>query len=210
MTLRRRKPPAKQLKRRVRIGAADRSVTGLAGLAAVDELTGRLGMVVELDRGIGPIKARARGLTGGQLLMGMATAQLLGQDCLAGLDRVRADAGCALLTEAPVAPSTTAGNLAGRFGPARLAGIETALVRIYTRWLALAPAAVRAPLVLRDPTIDLDSSDVEVYGPTKQGVGWNYAGVRSGRVHLASWAQAELPLAADLMGRQRRRPPARR
>ena len=53
--------------------------------------------------------------------------------------------------------------------------------------------------MLRDPTIDLDASDVEVYGKTKQCVGWNYAGVRSGRVHLASWAQAELPLAADLI-----------
>jgi len=52
--------------------------------------------------------------------------------------------------------------------------------------------------VLRDPTIDLDASDIEVYGKTKQGVGWNYAGVRS-RAHLASWAQAELPLAADLI-----------
>ncbi len=58
---------------------------------------------------------------------------------------------------------------------------------------------MRAPLVLRDPTIDLDSSDIEVFGSTKQGVGWNYAGMRSGRVHLASWAQAELPLAMDLM-----------
>jgi len=26
-------------------------------------------------------------------------------------------------------------------------------------------------LVLRDPTIDLDASDIEVYGKTKQGVG---------------------------------------
>lgn len=58
---------------------------------------------------------------------------------------------------------------------------------------------MRAPLVLRDPTIDLDSSDIEVHGKTKRGVGWNYARVRSGRLHLASWAQAELPLAADLI-----------
>ena len=56
----------------------DGSLTALAGLAAVDELTGRLGMVTELDRGIGPIKQRDRGLTGGQLLMGMAAAQLVG------------------------------------------------------------------------------------------------------------------------------------
>ncbi len=199
MTLRRRKRKSKQPKRRVRIGAPDPSVTGLAGLVAVDELTNRLGLVTKLDRGIGPIKARGRGLTGGQLLVGMATAQLVGQDCLAGMDRVRADPASALLNAAPVAPSTTAGRLAGCFGPARLLGIEAGLATIYTRWLALVPAAIRAPLVLRDPTIDLDASDIEVYGRTKQGVGWNYAGVRSGRVHLASWAKAELPLAMELM-----------
>ncbi len=181
------------------MGASDASLTGLAGLVAVDELTERLAMVAEMDAGIGPIKQRARGLSGGQLLLGMATAQLAGQDCLAGLDRIRADAGSALLREAPVAPSTTAGALAGRFGPAQLAGIETALQGIYTRWLALVPAAVRTPLVLRHPTIDLDASDIEVYGRTKQQIGWTYAGVRAGRVHLASWAQAELPLAADLL-----------
>src|SRR5664280_2687130 len=65
--LRGKKRSAKRPARRVRIGAP--------------------------DRGIGPIKQRARGLTGGQLLLGMATAQLAGQDCLTGMDRVRADAG---------------------------------------------------------------------------------------------------------------------
>jgi hypothetical protein len=197
--IRPRKRKSKQTKRRVRIGAPDPSVTGLAGLVAVDELTARLGLVAGLDRGIGPIKARERGLTGGQLLVGMATAQLVGQDCLAGMDRVRSDPASTLLSEAPVASSTTAGRLAGCFGPARLLGIETGLANIYARWLALVPAPVRVPLVLRDPTIDLDASDIEVYGRTKQGVGWNYAGLRSGRVHLASWARAELPLAMDLM-----------
>src|SRR5664279_2792212 len=136
---------------------------------------------------------------------------LVGQDCLAGMDRVRADPGSALLSAAPVAPSTstTAGRLAGCFGRERLLGIEVGLAQIYPRWLARVPASVRAPLVTRHPTIDLDASDIEVYGRTKEGVGWNYAGVRSGRVHLASWAQAELPLAMDLMaGNDDVRPPA--
>ena len=66
-------------------------MTGLAGLVAVDELIDRLGIVRELDANIDPIKVRDRGLTGGQLLAGMATGQLAGADCLAGLDRVRAD-----------------------------------------------------------------------------------------------------------------------
>jgi hypothetical protein len=183
----------------VRVGAADESLTGLAGLAVVEELVAGLGLVNALDRGIGPIKSRARGLTGGQLLLGMATGQLVGQDCLAGLDRVQADAGSGLLHSAPVPASTTAAGLAARFGPAQRAGIETGLRAVYDRWLRRLPAAVRSPLVLRDPTIDLDASDVEVYGSGKRNVGWNYAGVRCARMHLASWAQAELPLAADLL-----------
>jgi len=86
----------------------------MAGLAAVDELIGRLGIVEVLGRGIGPIKQRDRGLSGGQLLVGMATAQLVGQDCPDGMDRVRADVGNALLVEAPVAPSRTAARLGPR------------------------------------------------------------------------------------------------
>jgi hypothetical protein len=40
-------------------------------------------------------------------------------------------------------------------------------------------------------------------------VGWNYAGVRCARVHLASWAHAQLPLAMDLIaGNDDVRPPA--
>jgi hypothetical protein len=49
-------------------------------------------------------------------------------------------------------------------------------------------------------TIDLDSTDVEVYGRRKRGVDYNYQGQRVGRPHVASWAQAGLVLAADLLG----------
>jgi len=52
----------------VRIGRPDASLTGLAGLVCVDELVGRLGIVAELDRGIGPVKDRDRGASAGQLL----------------------------------------------------------------------------------------------------------------------------------------------
>jgi len=72
--LRRHERSAKHCARRVGIGTPDPTLTGLAGLAAVDELIGRLGIVEVLSRGIGPIKARDRGLSDGQLLMGMATA----------------------------------------------------------------------------------------------------------------------------------------
>jgi hypothetical protein len=123
-SVRRKNRKSKHGRRRVRIGAPDKPLTGVAGLAAVDELVLRLVMVAAFDAGVGRIKQRGRGLTAGQLLVGMASGQLVGQDCLAGLDRVRRDAGSALLKQAPVAPSTTAGRLAGAFGPDRLAGID--------------------------------------------------------------------------------------
>lgn len=45
----------------------------------------------------------------------------------------------------------------------------------------------------------MDSTDVEVYGSRKQGVAYNYAGQRAGRPHLATWAEAGLTVAADLL-----------
>ncbi|MDQ3405694.1 MAG: transposase [Actinomycetota bacterium] len=45
----------------------------------------------------------------------------------------------------------------------------------------------------------MDSTDVEVYGSRKQGVAYNYAGQRAGRPHLATWAEAGVSLAAELL-----------
>ena len=47
-------------------------------------------------------------------------------------------------------------------------------------------------------TIDLDTTDVEVYGREKDGVAYNHQGQRVGRPHVATWAETELTLAADL------------
>ena len=77
----------RRLRRRVRIGAPDPSLTRFSGMVAVTELVDRLSMIKLLDAAIGPIKARDRGFTGGQLLVGMACAQLAGEDFLVGLDR---------------------------------------------------------------------------------------------------------------------------
>jgi hypothetical protein len=48
-------------------------------------------------------------------------------------------------------------------------------------------------------TIDIDAADVEVYGRKKRGVAYNYQGQRCGRPHVATWAQTETTLAADLL-----------
>ena len=64
---------------------------------------------------------------------------------------------------------------------------------------ALLPAERAAELAEGPVTIDIDATDVEVYGSKKRGVAYNYQGQRAGRPHVASWAETEIPLAADLL-----------
>ena len=89
------------MRRRVRVGAPDPSLTRYSGMAAVTELVDRLGMIRLLDAAIGPIKERDRGFSGGELLVGLACAQLAGEDFLVGLDRYRADAAGQALAAVP-------------------------------------------------------------------------------------------------------------
>ena len=62
---------------------------------------------------------------------------------------------------------------------------------------AVAPA--RAAALCETVTIDLDTTDVEVYGRKKRGVAFNHQGRRVGRPHVATWADTATVLAADLM-----------
>ncbi len=81
-------------------------------------------MIEALDTGIGPIKARARGVTGGELVAGLAQCQLLGGKFVTAVDRHRTDVAAQLLSAVTGVASTTAGGLTRCFGPARVAGIE--------------------------------------------------------------------------------------
>ena len=60
------------------------------------------------------------------------------------------------------------------------------------------PAPRAAALAGGPVTIDLDTTDVEVYGRKKRGVACNHQGQRAGRPHVAAWAETEIVLAADL------------
>ena len=108
--------------KRLRIGAPDGSLTSVAGLVAVRELVGRLGVIGAIDAAVGPIKARARGCSAGQLLVGIAAAQLAGEEFLVGLDRQRGDAAGQALTPVPGLASTTALGLARRMDEQRWCG----------------------------------------------------------------------------------------
>jgi hypothetical protein len=77
------------------------ALTPNAGLAAVTELCGRLGVIEAIDAAVGPVKQRDRGFGAGELLAGIAAAQLAGEDFLVGLDRQRADAAGQQITPVP-------------------------------------------------------------------------------------------------------------
>jgi len=187
-----------RLRRRVRVGAPDPSLTPVSGMVAVTELVERLDVIRLLDAAIGPIKARGRGLTGGQLLVGVAAAQLAGEDFLVGLDRQRADLPGQVLAPVAGLSSTTAAGLARRLSDAQWRAVETGIGDIHTAMLA-ALSPKRAAALCETVTIDLDTTDVEVYGRKKRGVAYNYQGQRCGRPHVATWAETATALAADLM-----------
>lgn len=185
-------------RRQVRVGAPDPALTPNAGLAVISELCDRLGVISALDAAVGPVKQRDRGFGAGELLCGIAAAQLAGEDFLTGLDRQRADAAGQLLTPVRGLASTTAAGLARRVTPAQWRAVESGLAAVTSRMLSLLPGPRPAALAGGPVTIDLDTTDVEVYGRKKRGVAWNHQGQRVGRPHVAAWAEAEIPLAADL------------
>ena len=173
-------------------------MTLTAGVAAVSETDRVLGLAATLDVHIPSIKRRDRGLSAGQLLVAMASCQLTGGDHLVSLDRRRADTAGQELEPVATPASRTAARLAQRFGPMALAGIEAGIGRVNARVLGLV-GQVRRSALTRRATIDIDATDVEVYGPTKRGAAYNYQGQRCYRPDIALWAELGVPIAADLL-----------
>ena len=176
----------------------DAALTPNAGLAAVSELCDRLDVIGALDAAVGPVKQRDRGFGAGELLAGLASAQLAGEDFLVGLDRQRADAAGQQITPVPGLSSTTAAGLARRITGEQWKAVEQGVAAVTGRMLDLLPAPRAAALTGGPVTIDLDTTDVEVYGSKKRGVAYNHQGQRVGRPHVAAWAETEIVLAADL------------
>jgi hypothetical protein len=184
---------------RVTLGDADPTLTPRAGLKLVAELDRVLGVSSTLDSHIGPMKARKRGLSAGEMLLAVAETMLAGGDFMCDLDFQREDAAGAALRAIPGIPAaTTFSGLARRFDDAVFSDIESAMGELVRRCFAALSDARRATLLAARPTIDLDPTEVEVYGQKKEGFEWNYRGQRTGRPHPAVWAEARVVLAADL------------
>ncbi len=141
---------SRRKRRQVRVGAPDRALTANAGMAAVTELCGWLGVIEALDAAVGPVKQRGRGFGAGELLTGIAAAQLAGEDFLVGLDRQRADAAGQQITPVPGLSSTTAAGVARRITAAQWLAVETGLAAVTERMMTLLPAARAAALTEGD------------------------------------------------------------
>lgn len=181
--------------KRVRVGAPDPSLTGVAGLVAVAELADAVGLVTALDDAVPGFKARRRGAGPGWLLTSLAAAQLAGADHLTGMDARRRDAVAEELVETVLGAgrwpaSTTVTGLARRIDDVALSALTAATAAVTATAIGLAPVQVRQRLRRGPVTIDLDCTDIEVYGRKKQQITYNYLGQRSGRVHAALWAEA--------------------
>jgi hypothetical protein len=159
----------RRLRRLVGIGAPDPSLTAVSGMVAVTELVDRLNMIKLLDAAIGPIKVRDRGHSGGQLLVGLAAAHLAGEDFLVGLDRRRDDVAGRVLAPVPGLSSSTAAGVARRFTDGQWRAVETGIGDLHTAMLAALPPQ-RAAALCETVMIDLDTTDVEVYG--RRSGGW--------------------------------------
>ncbi|WP_195911134.1 IS1380 family transposase [Streptomyces kaniharaensis] len=175
------------------------SLTENGGLVLVAELDRTLGITAALDTGIGPVKMRDRGLSGGEFALALAAVQLCGEDHLVGFDRLRADTVGEGLLPAPVPAATTAATLAARFKQVQREGLERASSQVTARALAALPITERARILTGPVTIDLDAKDIEVYSTRKEQIVRSYKGEIAGRVHAAHWAQAGVLLAADLL-----------
>ena len=143
-----------RVRKRVRVGVPDPSLTATAGVAAIAEFVDKLDVVGRFDRGVGQLKKRDRGASAGELLVAMAQSQLLGGDALVCLDRQRADVAAGQLSAVPGLASTTAAGLARRFGPEHLAGVEAAIADLVERSVDLLPIERRIGLGAR-VTVDL-------------------------------------------------------
>lgn len=186
-------------RRRVVVGDDDPKLTAHAGLVLVAELDRVLGIASVIDDEVGPIKTRRQGLGAGGLVLSTAEMMLAGGDFMCDLDVQRTDGAGRVLRAVPDIPSSpTFIARAKGFDEATFTAIEAANAALIGRWLSTLDEQRRRALVAVRPTLDLDPTDVEVYGRNKEGVAYNHTGQLVGRPHPVVWAEAGVVVAAEL------------
>src|SRR5512132_513784 len=190
---------------RITVRADERSLTPYAGLAVSGELARRVGLAELIDaelwveRRARPVKVRRRGLSPGELVVSLAECQLVGGSFFDHIEDVRADRAGARLRAVAGTPSAPAAlQNAKRFRRCHVQRIERAIARAGRR---LDRALGRDP---GEPvTIDLDATQVTVYGQRKRGAARSRHGSMSYAPHVAFWAQRGRALTSELVGGNR-------
>jgi len=181
----------------VEIRADDPALTGHAGLLLTGELAARTGLVARLDRvidAVRPFKQRRRGSSAGELLVALAEMMAVGGDHLVHLDELREDEAGAELRAVGEAPApTTAGQLLRRLNARQCQAAVAELAKIAEEVDGELGLTASGPV-----TLDLDSSDTEVYGRLKEGAAFNHRGQRSYDSQLATWAERRRIMASEL------------
>ena len=181
----------------VEIRADDPALTRHAGLILTGELAARTDLVARLDRavdGVRPFKQRRRGSCGGELLVSLAEMTAVGGDHLVHLDELREDEAVAeLRAVGEVLAPTTAGQLMRRLNARQCQAVVAELAKVAEEVDGELGLTAAAPV-----TLDLDSSDTEVYGRAKVGAAFNHRGQRCYDTQLATWAERRRILAAEL------------
>jgi hypothetical protein len=177
--------------RRIVFRADDERLTPFAGLAVIGAIARTLGLVSLIDgelareRRAAPVKVRARGVSGGELVLALAESQLVGGECFDDIEGLRAEqAGAWLRGSVRVPAAATARQLARRFRRCHIQAIERAITRVAGRLdRALGRDAGE------DATIDLDATQLEVHG-CKGGAARSRHGCLAYAPHIAFWRSA--------------------
>jgi hypothetical protein len=187
---------------RIEVRADDPGLTGHGGLAVIGDLVDKLDLIGLIDGEIArerrarPVKVRRRGASPAELVVSLAECQLIGGAFFDHLEDQRADvAGTVLRAVGDVPSASAALQNAKRFRRVHCQRVERAMAQAGER---LDQALEREP---GEPaTIDLDATQITVYGRGKDGAARCRTGQRSYAPHLAFWAERGRALCGELVG----------
>jgi hypothetical protein len=192
---------------RIEVRADDPGLTGHGGLVVVGDLAEKLDVIglidgeLERERRARPVKVRRRGASPGELVVSLAECQLVGGTFFDHLADQRADTAGAGLRAVPEVPSPPAAlQNAKRFRRVHCQRVERAMSQAGERLDGMLGRELGEPV-----TVDLDATQITVYGRCKEGAARCRTGKMSYAPHVAFWAQRGRALTAELVGGNRER-----
>ena len=149
----------------IRVGTTSRAITSFGGTSLLRETARAVGLDEAVEQSL-HLKARARGLSESQFVVGMAESIALGARCLDDLAVTRADAAQNLLRGYEIPAPQTAGAWLRRFTLGHIGQLNKALEIVQRNAIVASGAA--------EVTLDFDSTYVFSRSTRRQGVDRTY------------------------------------